>query len=227
MMASASAVLARECAARCGNFISVYATACWNHMTVTGSAAHPWAHRAVVSVGGLVMPGLPVYAPGEFEAEGAATHLLRWDFQSIDTLDEAMMGVIPDSFVNAVSHAVTDPVPQPFTSPLSSRDRRAGQQAQEARGRAAGQRSARPAGPQALRIEKTGKASLDATEEFGTHQVDYVLPVPGTRDRWLAVYFATLGGGNPDDQFAALLTSLFGAMMTTFRWHQEAQGDPA
>jgi hypothetical protein len=78
-----------------------------------------------------------------------------------------------------------------------------------------------------LRIERTGKASLEKNEEFGAHQVDYVLSVPGTRDRWLAVYFATLGGGNPDDQVAALLTSLFDAMMTTFRWEQEVQGEPA
>jgi hypothetical protein len=78
-----------------------------------------------------------------------------------------------------------------------------------------------------LRIEKTGSASLEKSEEFGTHQVDYVLSVPGTRDRWLAVYFSTLGGGNPDDQVAALLTSLFDAMMTTFRWEQEVQVEPA
>jgi hypothetical protein len=78
-----------------------------------------------------------------------------------------------------------------------------------------------------LRIEKTGRASLEKSEEYGTHQVDYLLSVPGTRDRWLAVYFATLGGGNPDDQVAALLTSLFDAMMTTFRWEQEVQGKPA
>ena len=78
-----------------------------------------------------------------------------------------------------------------------------------------------------LRIEKTGTAYLEKPEEFGTHQVDYILSVPGTRDRWLAVYFATLGGGNPNDQVAALLTSLFDAMMTTFRWEQEVQGEPA
>jgi hypothetical protein len=82
-------------------------------------------------------------------------------------------------------------------------------------------------GAMGLRIEKTGKASIEGNEEFGAHQVDYVLSVPGTRDRWLAVYFATLGGGNPDDQVAALLTSLFDAMMTTFRWEQEVQGEPA
>lgn len=78
-----------------------------------------------------------------------------------------------------------------------------------------------------LRIEKSGEASLEKGEEFGTHQVDYVLSVPGTRDRWLAVYFATLGGGTPDDQVAVLLTSLFDAMMATFRWEQEVQGEPA
>ena len=78
-----------------------------------------------------------------------------------------------------------------------------------------------------LRIEKAGQASLEKGEEFATYQVDYVLSVPGTRDRWLAVFFATLGDGRADDQVAALLTSLFDAMMTTFRWEQEAQGEPA
>jgi hypothetical protein len=82
-------------------------------------------------------------------------------------------------------------------------------------------------GAMGLRIERTGKAPLEKNEEFGVHQVDYVLSVPGTRDRWLAVYFATLGGGNPDDQVAALLTGLFDAMMTTFRWEQEVQVEPA
>jgi hypothetical protein len=78
-----------------------------------------------------------------------------------------------------------------------------------------------------LRIEKTGQASLEKGEEFATYQVDYVLSVPGTRDQWLAVYFATLGGGKPGDQVAVLLTALFDAMMTTFRWEQEAQVEPA
>ena len=70
---------------------------------------------AAVSVGGLALPGLPVYGPGEFGAEDPAMHLLPWDFKPFDALDEAMTGAIPDSFVNAVSRAVTDPVPQPFT----------------------------------------------------------------------------------------------------------------
>ncbi len=82
-------------------------------------------------------------------------------------------------------------------------------------------------GAMGMRIEKTGKGSLEQSEEFGAHQVDYILSVPGTRDRWLAVYFSTLGGGDPDDQVAALLTSLFDAIMTTFRWEQEVQGEPA
>lgn len=37
--ASASAMLARECAAVCGHFIAAYGTACRYQMTVTGSAA--------------------------------------------------------------------------------------------------------------------------------------------------------------------------------------------
>ncbi|HEU5390903.1 MAG TPA: hypothetical protein VFV73_33890 [Streptosporangiaceae bacterium] len=37
--ASASARLARECGARRGHFVSAYATACWYHVTVAGSAA--------------------------------------------------------------------------------------------------------------------------------------------------------------------------------------------
>jgi hypothetical protein len=74
-----------------------------------------------------------------------------------------------------------------------------------------------------LRIEKTVTASGEKNEEFGTHQVDYVLSVPGTSDRWPTVCFSTVGGGNPDDQVAALLTSLLDAMMTTFCWEQEVQ----
>ena len=42
-VASASATLARECGARCGHFISAYATACRYQLTATGSAA---AHAA-------------------------------------------------------------------------------------------------------------------------------------------------------------------------------------
>jgi len=37
MVASASARLARECAARNGHFNAAYAVACWYHVTVTGS----------------------------------------------------------------------------------------------------------------------------------------------------------------------------------------------
>jgi hypothetical protein len=78
-----------------------------------------------------------------------------------------------------------------------------------------------------LRIEKTGTASGETNEGFGTHQVDYLVSVPGSSDRWLAVCFSARGGGNPDDRVAALLTSLFDAMMTTFCWAQEVQGEPA
>jgi hypothetical protein len=48
--------------------------------------------------------------------------------------------------------------------------------------------------------------------------VDYVLAAPGNPGRWLAIVFSTLGAGNPDDQIAVLLTGLFDAIMSTFRW---------
>ncbi len=53
---------------------------------------------------------------------------------------------------------------------------------------------------------------------FGSRRVDYVLPVPKDADRWLVVTFSTIGQGDPQDEFAALLVDLFDAIMTTFRW---------
>jgi hypothetical protein len=53
---------------------------------------------------------------------------------------------------------------------------------------------------------------------FGSRRVDYVLPVPKDADRWLVVTFSTIGQGDPQDDFAALLVELFDAIMTTFRW---------
>lgn len=58
----------------------------------------------------------------------------------------------------------------------------------------------------------------DRGVDFGLRRVDYVLAVPGNPGRWLAVVSSTLGAGQPDDQIALLLTSLFDAMMSTFRW---------
>ncbi|MBO0773487.1 MAG: hypothetical protein J2P35_18685 [Actinobacteria bacterium] len=74
-------------------------------------------------------------------------------------------------------------------------------------------------GAAGARIEHTAgpEASLDAGE-YGSRRVDYILPVPGERDRWLVIAFSTFGGGDPDDDYARLLVELFDAMMATFRW---------
>jgi hypothetical protein len=34
----------------------------------------------------------------------------------------------------------------------------------------------------------------------------------------VVVAFSTLGGGDPDDQYAKILVELFDAIMSTFRW---------
>ena len=53
---------------------------------------------------------------------------------------------------------------------------------------------------------------------FGSRRVDYVLPVPNDADRWLVATFSTIGQGDPQDDFVALLVELFDAIMSTFRW---------
>jgi hypothetical protein len=73
-------------------------------------------------------------------------------------------------------------------------------------------------GAEGVRAERTGGPIPGQGVDSGSRRVDYVLAVPGHPDRWLAVAFSTLGAGSPDDQVAVLLTSLFDAMMSTFRW---------
>ena len=73
-------------------------------------------------------------------------------------------------------------------------------------------------GAEGLRLERTAGPLPASDVQHGSRRVDYVLPVPGDRARWLAVVFSALGAGDPHDQVAVLLTSLFDAMMSTFRW---------
>jgi hypothetical protein len=51
-----------------------------------------------------------------------------------------------------------------------------------------------------------------------SRRVDYVLPVPADRARWLAVSHSTAVDGDPAGPYAQALTDLFDALMTTFRW---------
>jgi hypothetical protein len=58
--------------------------------------------------------------------------------------------------------------------------------------------------------------------EVSSRSVEYVLPVPGSADRWMVIAFSTLGGGSPDDEITRLLCGLFQAMMANFRWGWKA-----
>jgi len=78
-------------------------------------------------------------------------------------------------------------------------------------------------GADGLRVERTaGPASGDGVAAgVASRHVDYVLPVPGRPGRWLVVAFSTLGGGDPGDEIARLLTELFDAIVSTFGWQWE------
>lgn len=60
----------------------------------------------------------------------------------------------------------------------------------------------------------------EKSQEFAaaSRRVDYLLPVPGTRDDWLIITFVTLGSDDPDGEFAKLLVEWFDAVVSTFRW---------
>lgn len=75
-------------------------------------------------------------------------------------------------------------------------------------------------GAPSLRLEQTAPADPARGVDYGSRRVDYVVPLPGQRDRWLIFAFSTLGGGDPDDQYARVLVELFDAIMSTLRWAQ-------
>jgi hypothetical protein len=72
-----------------------------------------------------------------------------------------------------------------------------------------------------VRTERTARADPSKQIDQGSRRVDYVLAVPGDADRYLAVAFSTIGGGDPDDAYARVLVDLFDAMMLTWRWRWE------
>jgi hypothetical protein len=74
----------------------------------------------------------------------------------------------------------------------------------------------------ALRVERTADIATADGADLASRRADYVLPVPGRPGRWLAIAFSTLGGGDPDDDIAKLLTELFDSVMLTFRWEWES-----
>lgn len=81
-------------------------------------------------------------------------------------------------------------------------------------------------GAPGVRMERTAPADPGKGIDYGSRRVDYVIPVPGEQDRWLVVAFSTLGGGDPDDEYARILVDLFDAIMSTFRWTQAERSSP-
>jgi hypothetical protein len=75
-------------------------------------------------------------------------------------------------------------------------------------------------GAPAVRTEHVADPEPSAELDAGSRRVDYIIPVPGTPDRWLLVAFSTLGAGSPDDELSGILVQLFDAIMSTFRWNR-------
>lgn len=71
-----------------------------------------------------------------------------------------------------------------------------------------------------VRMERTARPDQAEGVEHDSRRVDYVISVPAEADRWVVVAFSTLGGGDPNDQYAKILVELFDAIMCTFRWSQ-------
>jgi len=71
------------------------------------------------------------------------------------------------------------------------------------------------------RVERTALADPSKNVEYPSRRVDYVLAVPGDRDRYLAVAFSVVCAEDPDEPYARLLVELFDAMMATWRWRWE------
>jgi hypothetical protein len=69
-----------------------------------------------------------------------------------------------------------------------------------------------------VRVERTAPPDPSQGIDHGSRRVTYMLSVPADPDRWLEIVFSTLGGGDPDDDYARLLVLLFDAIMATFRW---------
>ena len=73
-------------------------------------------------------------------------------------------------------------------------------------------------GAEGVRVSRVNSPVPGERIDTGSRCLDYILPVPGSSGRWLVIAFSTYGGGSPDDKVATLLSELFEAMMSTFRW---------
>ncbi|HEU5420772.1 MAG TPA: hypothetical protein VFV41_24000 [Streptosporangiaceae bacterium] len=73
-------------------------------------------------------------------------------------------------------------------------------------------------GAPGVRTDHVAAADPGQDAPLPSRQVDYVVTIPGSPDRWLMVVFSTVGDGDPNGQFAGILVELFDAIMSTFRW---------
>lgn len=73
-------------------------------------------------------------------------------------------------------------------------------------------------GTRGLRTMRDHPADPKKGVDYASRRIEYVLPVPDTADSWLVASFSTFGGTRPDDHLARLLSGLFDAIMSTFRW---------
>ena len=75
-------------------------------------------------------------------------------------------------------------------------------------------------GAPASRVEHV--AAPQGDDDRPSLRVEYTVPVPrpasGGTDRWMVITFSTLGDGDPSGEYAATLTDLFDAIMSTLRW---------
>ena len=86
-----------------------------------------------------------------------------------------------------------------------------------------GGRPVQLAGTRGIRTERVYPADPERGADYASRRVEYILPVPGTADSWLVSSFSTLGEGDPEDDIAKLLCTLFDAIMSTFRWEYKKE----
>ncbi|MPY60221.1 hypothetical protein [Streptomyces spongiae] len=71
-----------------------------------------------------------------------------------------------------------------------------------------------------VRCQRSVPANPKEKDSVPSRQVNYVVPVPDSGDvsEWLIVSFTTLTPDGTPQEFLEILTELFDAVMTTFRW---------
>jgi hypothetical protein len=80
-------------------------------------------------------------------------------------------------------------------------------------------------GAAGVRLESTAAPDTAHGIRVESLRVDYIVPLPGSGSRWLIITFSTSGDGDPDGEFAKLLTQLFDSIMLTFRWTADNVSD--